>query len=158
MINTDAKNSIFEVSKKVQDELNRITELLSKKRREYEQSSDLFPLSKILEYCLFDNERWNEDKQSKFIESVLLGLPIGKIILMENGKIFDGYERMTTLQKFAKNKLRLSNLKILPELNGAKIDDLPSAIKNDFKASSFKVVRIEGITRANEDILKESFN
>jgi len=48
---------------------------------------------------------WNEEKQSKFIESILLDLPIPLIFLAdekEEGKleIIDGYQRVRTLHAF----------------------------------------------------------
>ena len=58
--------------------------------------------------------RWDEDRQSKFIESVLLGLPISYILVADVSKnedlarleIIDGTQRIRTLARFINNKFR----------------------------------------------------
>lgn len=66
---------------------------------------------------------WREDKQSKFIESVLLDLPIPYLFLaddLDTGKleIVDGSQRIRTLEAFVSGKLKLEGLKKLDFLNG----------------------------------------
>ncbi len=61
---------------------------------------------------------WKEDVQSKLIESVVMRIPLPVFYLAENedGKmvIVDGLQRLSTLHRFVKDKLRLR----LPESNG----------------------------------------
>ena len=74
---------------------------------------------------------WPDEHQSRFIESVLIGLPIQYLFVADvPGKegrleIVDGSQRIRTLAAFLTNDLRLSGLKKLDRLNGFRIDDLP---------------------------------
>ena len=72
---------------------------------------------------------WKKDKQSKFIESILLDLPIPYLFLADEpttGKleIVDGSQRIRTLDAFLKNKLKLEGLQKLKKLNGFTYCDL----------------------------------
>lgn len=69
---------------------------------------------------------WDDERQSKFIESLLLGLPIPYIFVAdvrddENDEarleIIDGTQRIRTLARFLNNKLTLKELKKLKTLN-----------------------------------------
>ncbi len=65
---------------------------------------------------------WDNKRQSRFIESVILGLPIPYIFTAdtEEGRleIVDGTQRVRTLSNFLNNTLRLESLEILSNLNG----------------------------------------
>lgn len=65
---------------------------------------------------------WNRTRQSLLIESILLGLPIPSIYLSQydDGRltVVDGLQRLTTIQKFLDNKLKLNNLEYLTDCNG----------------------------------------
>jgi len=54
---------------------------------------------------------WKPDRQSKFIESVLLGVPLTPFLVSEDKnsrlEIIDGSQRLRTLIAFFENKLRL---------------------------------------------------
>ena len=54
---------------------------------------------------------WQEDKQSKLIESVLMRIPLPVFYLAENSKgqmvVVDGLQRLSTFQRFVKNEFRL---------------------------------------------------
>lgn len=76
-------------------------------------------------------DAWSNKAKSKFIESIILGLPIPQIILAEKkgqrGKyiVIDGKQRLLTIRRFFSQKandefkpLRLVGLEILTELNG----------------------------------------
>lgn len=72
---------------------------------------------------------WEIDKQSKFIESIILDLPIPYIFFADDktdGKleIVDGSQRIRTLVSFKKNNLKLEGLEKLDELNGFLFSDL----------------------------------
>ena len=70
---------------------------------------------------------WDKNRQSKLIESLILGLPIPFIFVAENKdsswEIVDGSQRVRTLHSFTKNNLELVGLKSLNKLNGYKFDD-----------------------------------
>lgn len=65
---------------------------------------------------------WDETRQSRLIESILLGLPLPSIYLSQykDGRltIVDGLQRIITIRRFLGNKLRLNNLEYINECNG----------------------------------------
>jgi hypothetical protein len=83
-------------------------------------------------------DAWTRPKKSRFIESIILGLPIPQIVLAElsgqRGKfiVLDGKQRLLSLLQFwglgggANNAYRLSGLNVLEELKGRNIEDLES--------------------------------
>jgi hypothetical protein len=77
---------------------------------------------------------WTPQRKSKFIESLILGLPIPQITLAESESddgdtryiVIDGKQRMLTLLSFfdAENPLRLVGLSVLDQLNGHTREEL----------------------------------
>jgi len=71
---------------------------------------------------------WDRTRQSKLIESILLGLPLPSIYLSqyEDGRltVVDGLQRLSTLHSFIHNDLRLANLEYLKECNNKTFDEL----------------------------------
>ena len=71
---------------------------------------------------------WDNTRQSRLIESILLGLPLPSIYLSQykDGRltIVDGLQRIMTIRRFLKSELRLSNLEYLDECNGKTFDQL----------------------------------
>ena len=65
---------------------------------------------------------WDETRQSRLIESLLLGLPLPSIYLSQYGDgrltIVDGLQRIMTIRRFLNDKLRLSNLEYIKDCNG----------------------------------------
>lgn len=65
---------------------------------------------------------WDKTRQSKLIESILLGLPLPSIYLSqyEDGRltVVDGLQRLNTIRRFLKNEFVLSNLEYLEDCNG----------------------------------------
>lgn len=65
---------------------------------------------------------WDETRQSRLIESLLLGLPLPSIYLSQydDGRltIVDGLQRIMTIRRFLDDKLKLSNLEYLEDCNG----------------------------------------
>lgn len=85
---------------------------------------------------------WNEEKQSRFIESVLMNLPAPSVFLIENDEgrveISDGSQRIRTLSNFMSGNLRLNGLDILTELNGKTWNDLPVKYQRKVKNTTMK--------------------
>lgn len=75
---------------------------------------------------------WDKTRQSKLIESILLGLPLPSIYLSqyEDGRltIVDGLQRITTIKKFIENELVLHNLEYLVDCNGKKYNQLEGVL------------------------------
>lgn len=76
---------------------------------------------------------WDKTRQSRLIESILLGLPLPSIYLsqFEDGRltIVDGLQRIHTIKKFYENKLRLTNLEYLVKCNGMYLKDLETVLE-----------------------------
>jgi hypothetical protein len=81
-------------------------------------------------------DAWSNQAKSRFIESLLLGLPIPPIILAESRDargtyiVIDGKQRLLTIRRFFATTeddfeaFRLTGLQILAELNGSGIGEL----------------------------------
>lgn len=101
---------------------------------------------------------WKPDRQSKFIESVILGVPLTPFLVSEDidGRleIIDGSQRIRTLIAFFENKLKLRKLEKLTTINKAKFMDLPHKIKNYIKNRDFRVIVVDN---ANIKIRQDIF-
>lgn len=89
--------------------------------------------------------RWDEVRESKLIESVLLGLPVPTIFMATNKdgtwELVDGLQRISSLVHFLgepskvrstigkESRLLLTGLEKLSSLNGKGVDDLPEPIR-----------------------------
>jgi hypothetical protein len=67
-------------------------------------------------------ERWDESRQSRWIESLVMNVPIPPVFLGEDeyGQyvVLDGRQRLTALSKFLNNDLKLRGLEVWDDLNG----------------------------------------
>lgn len=74
---------------------------------------------------------WEGSRKSKFIESLIMGLPIPFLFFweMENGKleIVDGSQRLRTLKEYILDGFELGQLEEIPSLAGTRFEDLSSA-------------------------------
>ena len=97
---------------------------------------------------------WNEKRQSKFIESILLGIPIPYIFTadVDNGRleIVDGSQRIRTIVNFIESKLVLVDLEILEKLNGFTFKDLSIARQRKFKNSTIRMIALSD--KSDEDV------
>lgn len=105
---------------------------------------------------------WSLDHRSRFIESVLMGLPIpllfGADVKGQEGRveIIDGSQRIRTLADFMENKLRLSGLKRLNVLNGFTFSELPLIRQRRFGRHTLRMIELrEG---ADEEVRRDIFS
>ena len=95
---------------------------------------------------------WDEAVQSRFIESVLIGLPIPFVFLWQDKdgrmEIVDGSQRMRTLRRFMDNELKLTKLELLPETNDFRYRDLSEARQRKFNARTLRGIVLENATTA----------
>lgn len=85
------------------------------------------------EYTVPDYQReytWENPRKSKFIESILIGLPIPFVFFWMNDEtgqleIVDGSQRLRTIEEYLGNRLTLEGLERLDLLNGTSFSDLP---------------------------------
>lgn len=89
-------------------------------------------------------DAWDRSRKSRFIESLILGLPIPQLVLAEDKRrkgsfiVLDGKQRLLTLAQFAKGsslesdadgslvRLQLGSLEVRPELQRLSLGDLES--------------------------------
>lgn len=93
---------------------------------------------------------WSKDQQSRFIESIILGIPIPFIVFCINDEgrleIVDGSQRLRTLAAYFSDKLVLHNLKTLTRLNGLRFSDLLVARQRKIKNKSIRgIILNEGL-------------
>ena len=71
---------------------------------------------------------WDNDRRSRFIESVIMNIPIPPVFLGEvdyaTYAVLDGRQRLTALHEFMRNNYRLSNLNVWSELQGKNFNDM----------------------------------
>lgn len=95
---------------------------------------------------------WDDSVQSRYIESVLIGLPIPFVFLWqdEDGRmeIVDGSQRMRTLRRFMDNELKLTRLELLPETNDFHYRDLSESRRRKFNARTLRGIVLENATTA----------
>ena len=105
--------------------------------------------------------RWDEKRQSKFIESIIIGLPIPYILVADvkdkDGRleIVDGFQRIRTLAAFRNNEFRLVGLKTLTELNGFQYSDLSPTRQRRFNRKTVRIVELT--KKANEEVRRDLF-
>lgn len=79
---------------------------------------------------------WTPETQSRFIESLLMGLPIPYLFLWQadDGRleIVDGSQRMRTMLRFMDDELVLTKMDLLPELKGFRFSDLERSRQRKF--------------------------
>jgi hypothetical protein len=110
---------------------------------------------------------WEDSRQSKFIESILLGLPIPYIFVADlrpkdddvddlaRLEIVDGTQRIRTLDRFLNNDLKLCELEKLKKLNNFKFKDLPLARKRRFNRATLRMIVLTD--KANEETRRDLF-
>jgi hypothetical protein len=114
-------------------------------------------------------DAWTVQRKSKFIESIMLGLPIPQLVLAESKDkkgtfiVIDGKQRLLSLQQFAGinledgvSPLKLNGLEMLSDLNGATYADLSSDARlreyfNAFENQSIRTVVVRHWQK--EDVL-----
>jgi hypothetical protein len=73
-------------------------------------------------------DRWDEEKQSRFVESIIMNVPIPPVFLGEDQYgsyvVLDGRQRLTAINEFLKNTFKLKSLEVWEDLNGQSFNDL----------------------------------
>lgn len=108
---------------------------------------------------------WDAKRQSKFIESLLIGLPIPYLFAADVGsddeelagrlEIVDGTQRIRTLARFVKDELVLRGLEKLHEINGFKYSDLAPSRQRRFKRITLRMIELT--EQATEETRRDMF-
>jgi hypothetical protein len=102
---------------------------------------------------------WDIKRQSKLIESIILGLPIPFIFVAENKdsswEIVDGSQRIRTLHAFINNKLVLEGLQSLSLLNGYSFKTLENGRKGKILNSALRMIVLAEET--TDEVKKDMF-
>ena len=107
---------------------------------------------------------WTPKQQSRFIESILIKLPVPFIFAADVGQgdregaleIIDGSQRIRTLDNFLSNKLELVGLKKLTQALGMRFSDLSKPRQMRFKRTTVRVIELT--EKADEDARREMFD
>ena len=96
-------------------------------------------------------DAWTDERKSRFIESLILGLPIPQLVLAEDKKakgrfiVIDGKQRLLSLMKFTgtglaqgQRPLTLAGLKIRSELNKSTYQMLSADVRHEELLSQFE--------------------
>jgi uncharacterized protein with ParB-like and HNH nuclease domain len=92
--------------------------------------------------------RWDDDQKTKFIESILIGIPIPQIFVAQQSggewTIVDGVQRVSTLLQLTgnlkdKDPLVLTECEYLPSIVDSKWDDLPQDLQRIFRRSKLDI-------------------
>jgi hypothetical protein len=107
-------------------------------------------------------DAWDTDKKSKFIESLILGLPVPPIILAEKKEkknsyiVIDGKQRLLSIMQFCKSAkdseyepLLLKNLEILQKINGLNYEALLQDKSDEDYVTSFDNQTIRAVVIKN---------
>lgn len=86
---------------------------------------------------------WEDERKSRFIESIIMGLPIPFLFFWEkpeSGKleIVDGSQRLRTIEQFILGGFRLGELEGIPLLSGFTFDDLPESRRRKIRNRSIR--------------------
>ncbi|MCP4344371.1 MAG: DUF262 domain-containing protein [Desulfobacterales bacterium] len=103
---------------------------------------------------------WDEKRQSKFIESLLLGLPVPPMFFAEDEgalEIIDGSQRIRTIDRFLKNKLKLKGLKKIENLNGITFNEFSSSRKRKINNISIRSIVVFDTDKDMTDIRHDIF-
>lgn len=107
---------------------------------------------------------WEPDKKSKFIESILMGLPIPFFTGVEMPEressiaIVDGGQRLRSLVEFVEEKFALDGLEVLDVCNGITYTQLPTSIRRKFNNHPIRMILLDGADASTQFTLFERIN
>ncbi|EIC21994.1 DUF262 domain-containing protein [Thiorhodovibrio frisius] len=128
-----AEEQIRELSKRIEFYLTEYSvELLANKMR----NGDFFVPPYQREFT------WEPERKSKFIESLLIGLPIPFLFFWErpdgNLEIVDGSQRLRTIEEFVLGEFCLGELESLTAVSGFTFSELPESRQKKIKNRSIR--------------------
>jgi hypothetical protein len=89
---------------------------------------------------------WDCVKQSRLIESFIANIPVPPMVFFlaehKSYEVIDGHQRISTIQAFYENQLRLSGLELWSELNGCTYAELPWKVRKALDRRSISYIVI----------------
>jgi hypothetical protein len=106
--------------------------------------------------------RWDYPRKYKFIESLLLGIPLLPLVFakrknsmgLQYYEVVDGSQRIRTMTSFMNNDFRLRKLENLKECNGMKYSQLPKIITRNL---NLQIIPIMLLHNCNNETTQEVF-
>ncbi|MCL1491657.1 MAG: DUF262 domain-containing protein [Pseudanabaena sp. Salubria-1] len=152
-----------------QESITKAEEQIAEKRQSINYDTIAFDIETMVKYLeedkiyVPDYHRgliWDITRQSRFIESIFLGLPIPPLFAAEirdshRLEIIDGLQRVRSLAEFMTNKLQLTNLTTLDTLNGFSFNNFSRSLQRKFKHNSIRIIILSD---TNEIIKNDMFN
>ncbi|TAG73247.1 MAG: DUF262 domain-containing protein [Oscillatoriales cyanobacterium] len=143
-----------------QDIINIAEEQIDEIKQKIDYYTTEYAIEFIVDKYLEQDDAGLGNHQSRFIESIILGVPIAAMIVAEieeTGKIaiVDGAQRVMTLAAFLTNQFQLSNLQTLDSLNGSYFKDLAPSRQRKFKNTSIRTIVLSD--KADEKVINEVF-
>lgn len=106
---------------------------------------------------------WTELQQSRFIESLLLNLPVPYLFVADTNEnddgrieIVDGSQRIRTLVRFLMGELELKELEKIPAANGLRFTDFPKSRQLRFNRKTLRMIELT--EQADEEARREIFD
>lgn len=129
--------------------------------RSFGELIDMFNCGEIKKPAMQREFVWDAQKSSRLIESIVLGLPIPPLFLLEVGnneyELIDGFQRLTTIANYVngdpwnivpdgkkKRKSKLSG-KIMEELAGRSFEQLAPVYQRTIKRSTIPLIEFRQI-------------
>ena len=127
---------------------------------EHEENQDKSKFYNVLFIPEYQRDfTWDKIRQSRFIESVILGLPIPLVFVAENKdsawEIVDGSQRIRTLHAFIKNNLCLLGLEKFDSLNGFYFKDLDPSRQGKILNTSLRMIVLS--EDADDEVKRDMF-
>jgi uncharacterized protein with ParB-like and HNH nuclease domain len=120
----------------------------------------------MTEFFVPDYQRnfiWNKIQQSRFIESILIGIPIPYLFAADTNElgregyleIVDGVQRLYTLKAYVNGELALTNLEKLTSLNNTVFRQLSPSRQRRFLRCSLRMIELTEL--ATEETRRDLF-
>lgn len=179
-----ARKKIFDVAGqldlgKADEEKSALDKQIHEKQKITDHEIREFPVSVIVEKFVTGLEEdeselyipdyqrefiWDDEQQARFIESLLLNLPVPYLFVADTGhgkyegrlEIVDGSQRIRTLVRFLEDGLMLQGLKKLPLANGFYFKDFSKPRQLRFKRKTLRMIELT--EQADEETRREIFD
>jgi len=164
---TRAEQQVYELRKSVRYDIRELTiEIIVNKYikgldyQEDDNSQDKDKFRNVLFIPEYQRDfTWDKKRQARFIESVLLGLPIPLVFVAENKdsawEIVDGSQRIRTLHAFINNDLLLEGLERIDALNGFFFKNLDISRQGKFLDISLRMIVLS--EEADDEVKRDMF-